>query len=226
MRVSRLGGLVLIEFAVLIAICDAGLGNLRSVERAVLEASKTRAAVSVVVSSAPDVLARADKIVVPGQGGFGACTRALAGGLGDVIRESIARGVPYLGICLGLQVLFGASEEAPGAPGLGVFDGDVVRLEASVDTTTGAPRKIPHTGWNVVDRVGERPGILDLEPHHFYFVHSYVVRPADARIIAATTEYGAPFVSAIAKDNVFACQFHPEKSQRAGLALLERFVAA
>ncbi len=217
---------MLCDFAVLIAICDAGLGNLRSVERALVEASKSRAGISVTVSSEPDVVARADKIVFPGQGGFGACTLGLAAGLGEAVRASIARGVPYLGICLGLQVLFGASEEAPGAAGLGVFEGDVARLDASVDPATGAPRKIPHMGWNVVERVTTDGGILEGEAHHFYFVHSYVVRPKDRRIVAATTEYGDSFVSAVAKDNVFACQFHPEKSQRAGLALLERFVAA
>jgi glutamine amidotransferase len=216
---------VLCEFAVLIAICDAGLGNLRSVERALLAATTARTGVFVTVSSEPDVIARADKVVFPGQGGFGACTLGLAAGLGEAVRESIARGVPYLGICLGLQVLFGKSEEAPAAAGLGVFQGDVVRLDASLDPATGAPRKIPHIGWNVVDRVTTDDGLLDREPHHFYFVHSYVVRPNDSTIVAATTEYGAPFVSAVAKDNVFACQFHPEKSQRAGLALLERFVA-
>jgi glutamine amidotransferase len=218
---------MLFESAVLIAICDAGLGNLRSVERAVLEAAKPRASVSVVVSPEPDVIARADKIVVPGQGGFGACSRALFDrGLAGALLESIARGTPYLGICLGLQVLFGASEESPGAPGLGVLDGDVVRLDASIDETTGAPRKIPHVGWNVAAPVDGHGGVLDAATRHFYFVHSYVVRPTDARIVAATTDYGASFVSAIAKDNVFACQFHPEKSQRAGIALLERFVSA
>jgi glutamine amidotransferase len=217
---------MLFESAVFIAICDAGLGNLRSVERAIVEAGKARGAASVVVSSDPDVLARADKIVVPGQGGFGACSRALAGGLGDVIRTSIARGVPYLGICLGLQVLFRGSEEAPGAPGLAIFDGDVARLEASLDPATGAPLKIPHMGWNVVEPGPAGGAMLDRSPQHFYFVHSYVVRPKDPSIVASTTSYGAPFVSAVAKDNVFACQFHPEKSQRAGLALLERFLAA
>ncbi len=218
---------MLFESAVRIAICDAGLGNLRSVERAVVEAAKPRSSVSVVVSAEPDVIARADKVVVPGQGGFGACSRALFDrGLAEVIRESIGRGTPYLGICLGLQILFSASEEAPAAPGLGIFGGDVVRLDASVDETTGMPRKIPHVGWNVADPVEGHTGVLDREARHFYFVHSYVVRPTDTRIVAATTEYGASFVSAIEKDNVFACQFHPEKSQRAGIALLERFVAA
>ena len=173
---------------------------------------------------------------MPGQGGFADCARALDGGLGEVIRESIARGAPYLGICLGLQVLFERSEEAPGAAGLGIFPGEVVRLLGGMDAVSGGALKIPHTGWNTAspEPAGAKaglsrslvPSLLPSAPTFFYFVHSYVVAPKDARIVAATTEYGERFVSAIASDNVFACQFHPEKSQRAGLALLTRFLAS
>lgn len=177
----------------------------------------------VTITRDPDALRRADKVVVPGQGAFRDCARSLDAGLGEVLRERIARGAPYFGICLGLQVLFATSEEAPGCLGLGVFAGDVARLEGGVDPATGERLKIPHMGWNVA-RPGPTRGLVPAEPEYFYFVHSFAVRPADASIIAATTEYGVPFVSAIAKDNVFACQFHPEKSQAAGLALLVRFV--
>jgi glutamine amidotransferase len=207
-----------------IVVCDSGLGNLRSVERAIVAAGGK----DVAVSRDPDVVRRADAVVVPGQGGFGDCARALASsGLGEAIREKIRAGAPYLGICLGLQVLFGSSEEAPGCAGLGVLEGDVVRLAVGTDDLTGAPLKVPHVGWNTVEPGVAAPrSLLPAAPAHFYFVHSYVVAPRDARVVAATTEYGARFVSAVARDNVFACQFHPEKSQRVGLALLERFLAA
>jgi glutamine amidotransferase len=209
-----------------IAICDVGVGNLRSVERAISTVCDSRRITAeIAITRDPDVLRRAEKIVVPGQGAFGDCARALGAGMGEALRERIARGTPYLGICLGLQVLFGASEEAPGCAGLGVLEGDVVKLRGGVDATTGGALKIPHVGWNVA----EPKAASDLLPEraaHFYFVHSYVVRPKDARVVAAETEYGERFVSAVAKDNVFACQFHPEKSQREGLALLERFVSA
>ena len=194
-------------------------------ERALLEACSLGGyQAEVEVTRDPARLAAADKLVMPGQGGFGDCARALAGGLGDAVREHLASQRPYLGICLGLQVLFESSEEAPGCAGLGVFKGQVVKLKSGIDAVTQAPLKIPHTGWNVAEPT-KNAGLVPASAEHFYFVHSYVVAPADASIVAATTEYGERFVSAVAKDNVFACQFHPEKSQRAGIALLERFVA-
>jgi glutamine amidotransferase len=170
-------------------------------------------------------LAGADKLVMPGQGGFGDCARAMTAGVGDAIRAHIATQRPYLGICLGLQVLFEESEEAPGCAGLGILKGPVVKLREGVDGVTGASLKIPHTGWNEV-RPTAHPGLLTARTEHFYFVHSFVVAPSDPAVVAATTDYGEPFVSAVAYDNVFACQFHPEKSQRGGLALLERFLAS
>jgi glutamine amidotransferase len=206
-----------------IAVCDVGLGNLRSFERALVEASRGRR-VEVEITREPARVAAADAVVMPGQGAFGDCVRGLASGLGDAVREQLRRGRPYLGICLGLQVLFGSSEEAAGCAGLGVFEGSVVRLAGGVDALTGAALKIPHVGWNTADSAPAR-GLLSPESQHYYFVHSYAVVPADPSVVAATTEYGPRFVSAVARDNVFACQFHPEKSQRAGLALLERFVA-
>jgi glutamine amidotransferase len=216
-----------------IAVCDVGLGNLRSVERALQEASRG-VAVEVEVTKDPARIAAADKLVMPGQGGFGDCARALsstlANGVGDAVREHLRAERPYLGICLGLQVLFASSEEAPGVAGLGVLPGQVVRLKGGIDPDTGAPLKIPHVGWNTVEARPGNEGWLAAGPaRHFYFVHSFVVVPGDAgdaSIVAGTTDYGGTFVSAVATGNIFACQFHPEKSARAGLALLERFVAS
>jgi glutamine amidotransferase len=196
------------------------------VERALLEACKQggyRAEVE--VTSDLGHLRAADKLVMPGQGGFGDCARAMTAGVGDAIRAHLAAQRPYLGICLGLQVLFEGSEEAPDCTGLGVMKGAVVKLSDGVDPVTGASLKIPHTGWNEALPSANR-GLLLPEAEHFYFVHSYVVAPSDAAVVAATTDYGTPFVSAVARDSIFACQFHPEKSQRAGIALLERFLAS
>ncbi len=210
-----------------VAVVDVGLGNLRSVERA-LQRAATDASVEarVIVTRDADAIARADKIVVPGQGAFRDCACALsdARGMGNAIRASVSRGQPYLGICLGLQVLFESSEEASGSAGLGIFAGDVARLPDR-DDATGATLKIPHVGWNTVVP-GAAPTALPLVPSWFYFVHSFAVRPRDPSIVAATTAYGASFVSAVAKDNVLAVQFHPEKSQGGGLALLARFLAS
>jgi glutamine amidotransferase len=196
------------------------------VERGLLEACN-QAGCRAEVEVTRDIgrLAGADKLVMPGQGGFGDCARAMNEGVGDAIRDHIAAQRPYLGICLGLQVLFEGSEEAPGCAGLGILRGSVVKLRTGIDSVTGASLKIPHTGWNVA-RPTAHPGLLRPKAEHFYFVHSFVVAPSNPDVIAATTDYGDPFVSAIAYDNVFACQFHPEKSQRAGLALLERFLAS
>jgi glutamine amidotransferase len=209
-----------------ITVCDVGLGNLRSVERALREAARGRS-MDVEVTRDPARVSKADRLVMPGQGGFGDCARALEGALGDAVREHVTRGRPYLGICLGLQVLFGSSEEAKGCAGLGLLAGEVVRLRGGVDTSTGGALKIPHVGWNEVVPERAHRGLLAVETEHFYFVHSYVVVPRDPAVIAGTTEYGSErFVSAVVCENVFACQFHPEKSQRAGLALLGRFLAS
>jgi imidazole glycerol-phosphate synthase subunit HisH len=209
-----------------IAVCDVGLGNLRSVERALREASRGRR-IEVEVTSDPARVAEADRLVMPGQGAFGDCARALSGSLGDAVRRHLAAARPYLGICLGLQVLFAASEEAPGCTGLGVLEGSVVRLAPGMDPATRARFKVPHVGWNTARPVGDSRGhLLRGDPQYFYFVHSFAVVPRDPRVVAAMTEYGEPFVSAVAFENTFACQFHPEKSGRAGLGLLERFLTA
>jgi glutamine amidotransferase len=210
--------------AVRVVVCDVGLGNLRSVERALREAGRG-ARVDVEITSDPARVRQADVLVMPGQGGFADCARALAGDLGTAVREHLAAERPYLGICLGLQVLFESSEEAPGAAGLGLRGGSVVRLPRGDDAMTGT-LKIPHVGWNTVEPVAGVRSILPAEPTHFYFVHSYAASPSDTGDVCGWTEYGVRFPSAIARGNVFACQFHPEKSQRAGLALLARFLAS
>jgi imidazole glycerol-phosphate synthase subunit HisH len=207
-----------------IALCDVGIGNLRSVERALMHAAAGSRA-EVEVTGDPARVAAADRLVMPGQGAFGDCARALAGALGDAVREHIRRERPYLGICLGLQVLFGTSDEASGCAGLGVLAGHVKRLDGGVDADTGGPLKIPHVGWNEAEPSAENRGLM-ADAAHYYFVHSYVAVPDDRSVVAATTEYGERFVSAVARGNLFACQFHPEKSESAGLALLERFLAS
>lgn len=189
-----------------IVVCEHGVGNVRSVVRAI---GRVVASAEVVVTGDPDAIRRADRIVVPGQGSFGAFAKAIHGGLGDALKESIAKGTPYLGICLGLQVLFEDSEEAPGERGLGIYRGRVKRIAAE-------GLALPHIGWN---------SVLP-DKRYFYFAHSYVAVPDDPSIVAGTTEYGQRFTSMVQKDNVLGVQFHPEKSQREGLALLERFFAS
>ena len=198
-----------------IALCDVGLGNLRSVERAVRRVAGDAAILDRVTT--PDGLAGADTIVFPGQGGFGACAAALDAGLGAALVDRIRGGVRYVGICLGMQVLFASSEEAPGARGLAVFPGVVKKLRPS------GPLKVPHCGWNRAEPGVAGRALFEGAPW-FYFVHSYVCAPEDESIVAARTTYGEPFVSAIARGELFACQFHPEKSQAVGLRVLRTFV--
>lgn len=203
-------------------IVDTGLGNMRSVERAVELALAEGQ--RVVRTHDPDRVRRADRLVLPGQGAFRDTARALDGGLGEVILEHIRKGTPYLGICMGLQLLFGSSEESPGDRGLGWFDGSVRRLEGGGDI------KIPHMGWNQIDLHGEGHPVLEAAGGAgawFYFVHSYHAVPDDPAIVAASCSYGPNEVTAaVARDNVFATQFHPEKSQRTGAALLRAFFAS
>jgi imidazole glycerol-phosphate synthase subunit HisH len=200
-----------------IAIVDVCSGNLRSVERALGQVGG-----DAVVTRDPDVVRRADKIVVPGQGAFGVFMRGLVErGLGDAVREAIASGRPYLGICLGMQVLFDDSEEQGPCAGLGVVAGRVVRLHPG-----DARLKVPHIGWNQVARRHPDP-LLDGIPEgaYLYFDHSYHARPADPALVTLDADHGVPITAAIRKDNLFACQFHPEKSQAVGLQLLHNFVA-
>jgi glutamine amidotransferase len=183
---------------------------------------RTAPAQSVIDATAdPDVVRRADVLFVPGQGSFGAFAAALGGGLREALVESIAAGAPYFGICLGLQILFEESDEAPGARGLGILRGRVRRLEPGLDA--GRPRALPHVGWNRAEPVAGASSLV--APAHYYFAHTYAAAPEDSEVVLATTEYGQSFTSAVQKDNVAGVQFHPEKSQRAGLQLLERFFA-
>jgi len=206
-----------------IALIDLGMGNLRSVARA-LEEGARRAGVDagVTLTAKPEELLGFDKIVMPGQGAFRDCAAALAAGLGEALLERIRAGVPFLGICLGLQALFDESEEAPGQKGLGVFRGAVRRLEGAEGI------KIPHMGWNRIELTRAGAGALSAyegDAPHLYFVHSYHAVPDDESIVAAVTHHGKSRVTAaVQHDNVLAVQFHPEKSQEAGLQLLERFL--
>jgi glutamine amidotransferase len=215
-----------------VAIVDIGIGNLRSVQKAVERAAADsgRAATEVVITDDPDRVARADRVVLPGQGAFRLCSLALARDLGDAVRGQIQRGTPYLGICLGLQALFTASEEAPSYPGLGVYEGTNVRLrDGARDAESGVPVKIPHMGWNALRLRGGGHPLLEAaggEGTHVYFVHSFHAAPEDRSLVVATVQHGPHEVTAaVARDNVFATQFHPEKSQTAGLALLGAFLS-
>lgn len=204
-----------------IAIVDYGMGNLRSVHKALEHVAP---AASVTVTSDPDVIWKAKRIVVPGQGAMRNCMRELeTRGLREAVMDAAAT-KPFLGICLGLQMLFEESEEGH-IHCLNILPGKVVHFPASAMTTPdGLKLKVPHMGWNQVHQAIEHPLWQGIEKDaRFYFVHSYYVEPADPHTIAAQSDYPFPFTCAIAKDNIFAVQFHPEKSQVAGLTLLSNF---
>ncbi|WP_417067927.1 imidazole glycerol phosphate synthase subunit HisH [Niveibacterium terrae] len=203
-----------------IVVVDYGMGNLRSVAKAIEHvAPKAR----VVVSADPRELASADRLVVPGQGALHDCLREfLARGLREAV-EKASREKPFLGICVGMQMLFEHGEEGD-TQALGLIPGEVPRFARGLVAADGARLKVPHMGWNEVIQTIPHPlfaGIADRE--RFYFVHSYYCAPRDAAATAARTEYGLSFTSAIARDNIFATQFHPEKSAAAGLKMLENF---
>ncbi len=204
-----------------IAVIDAGTGNLRSVEKALATVGAHP-----VVTRDPDLVRRAGKVVVPGQGAFGDFLAGLRGrNLEEPLREVIAAGRPYLGICLGLQVLYEESEEHGPVSGLGLLPGHVVRFRPADPAL-----KIPHMGWNQVHRppgAAADPMLRGIDDGtYFYFVHSYHVVPADRSAVALTSDHGVEFCAAIRHRNLFACQFHPEKSAAAGLRLLANFVEA
>ncbi len=206
----------------MIVVVDYGMGNLRSVAKALAHVAPSE---EVAVSSDPAVILRADRVVLPGQSAMPDCMKGLvASGLVDTVRK-VLEDRPFLGICLGLQMLFDASEEGP-TECLHAISGSVVRFrDQAMSAPGGARLKVPHMGWSPVRQV--RPhalwaGIEDGE--RFYFAHSYHPVPEDSSLTAATVDYPSAFTCAIARANIFATQFHPEKSQRAGLTLLANFV--
>jgi len=200
-----------------IVIVDYGMGNLRNVQKAFekigFEARLTRN---------KNDIGRASAIVLPGVGAFKDCMENLEKyGLVEILLRSIEKGKPYLGICLGLQVLFSESKEFGSHKGLDLIQGKVVRFVPDPE------HKVPHMGWNTIEKEKEGPMLQGIENgDFFYFVHSYYVIPDETQWIASFTTYGKPFVSSIWKENLFATQFHPEKSQQKGLRILENFVKA
>lgn len=204
-----------------IAIVDYGMGNLRSVQKAFEHVAP---AASIIVTGDPDAVRKAKRVVVPGQGAMRNCMHELeTRGLREAVMEATAH-KPFLGICIGLQMLFEESEEGH-IKGLNILSGKVVHFPAAAMTTAdGQKLKVPHMGWNQVYQAIKHPlweGIA--EDARFYFVHSYYVETTDSASIAARSNYPFPFTCAVAKDNIFAVQFHPEKSQLAGLTLLSNF---
>ena len=197
------------------------MGNLRSVQKA-LEFVGAK----VIVTHDPDLILSADSVVLPGVGAFKDCMANLNKlSLIEPIRKFIDSGKPFLGICLGLQVLFEESEEYGPVPGLGILPGKVVKfIDGSSDTRKGPQIKIPHMGWNQIKVKKNAPLFAGVgDSPYFYFVHSYYVVPEDPEMVATVTHYGIEFVSGIQHKNIYAFQFHPEKSQTLGLSILERF---
>ena len=197
----------------MIILIDYGVGNLYSVEKAVASVGG-----DVKISSSAEDIRRAEKIILPGVGAFGDCMKNLeATGLIPTIKQEIFSGKPILGICVGMQILFAGSDESPCAEGLKIFGGQVKKIRAD-------GLKIPHMGWNSVTFADSKLFAgLSGEPY-FYFVHSYHAKPDDKKIIAATTAYGEEVTAAVEFENIFATQFHPEKSGDVGLHVLKNFI--
>ena len=198
----------------MIAIIDYDAGNLRSVEKA-LEALGQQ----VIVTKDTETIRQAEKVVLPGVGAFGDAMANLQRlGLVEVIRETAASGKPFLGICLGLQLLFEDSDETPGVPGLGILRGHIKRIPEQPGL------KVPHMGWNNLELHHDGALFRGLPEHPYvYFVHSYYLEAEDPDIVTATAEYGVTIHASVQSGNLFACQFHPEKSSRIGLAILKNF---
>ena len=203
----------------MIAVVDYGMGNLRSVQKALEKVGYTAT-----VTSNPQQIADARAVVLPGVGAFKDCIHNLEElNLIEPILQSIRSGKPFLGICLGLQVLFTESDEFGKTPGLNLIKGTVVHFSQK-NSSPDSRLKIPHMGWNALSFKKKLPLFNGVEDgSFFYFVHSYYVKPEDKGVIATTTSYGVDFTSSIQKDNIFACQFHPEKSQQVGLQVLKNF---
>ncbi|MCM1136557.1 MAG: imidazole glycerol phosphate synthase subunit HisH [Clostridium sp.] len=198
------------------AIIDYDAGNIKSVEKALLKLGE-----EAVITRDREMILNADRVILPGVGAFGAAMDKLhAYGLADVIYDVVEKGTPFLGICLGLQLLFEESEESKGVKGLGILPGTILRIPEE------AGLKIPHIGWNSLKF--PNPGRLFKgipEDSCVYFVHSYYLKAKDEGIVTASTEYGALIHASVERDNVFACQFHPEKSSEVGLTILRNFIS-
>lgn len=198
----------------MITVIDYDAGNLKSVEKALQSLGE-----DVLVTRDRQELLSADKVILPGVGNFGDAMEKLEGfGLVNVIQDVIRQGKPFLGICLGLQLLFERSEEAPGVKGLGILKGEILRIP------DGDGLKVPHIGWNSLKLQNQGRLFVGLEEEPYvYFVHSYYLKAEDSQIVKAVTEYGVPIDASVEQGNVYACQFHPEKSSRTGLAILKNF---
>ncbi len=200
----------------MIAIIDYDAGNIKSVEKAL----QYLGAGTILTRDKNEIL-NADKVILPGVGSFGdAMNRLKKYELEPVIREVVDKGTPFLGICLGLQLLFESSEETPGVEGLSILKGKIIRIPE------GEYLKIPHMGWNSLHLTGNGRLFAGIEEGSYvYFVHSYYLKAEDDGIVKATTQYNTCIHASVEKDNVFACQFHPEKSSKVGLKMLENFLA-
>ena len=206
----------------IIAVVDYGMGNLRSVSKALEHVVQDGQ--RVIVSSNADEISDAERVVFPGQGAARDCMQQLKNLKLDEVVLHAANEKPFLGICMGMQVLMSHSEENQGIDCMNLYSGDVRAFSDDALNTQMQSLKVPHMGWNEVSHKQSHPLWRDIkENNRFYFVHSYYVDPKDQTLVAGTTEYGINFVSAIARDNVFAAQFHPEKSAHDGLQLLKNF---
>ena len=200
----------------MIGIIDYDAGNIKSVEKAVQFLGA-----EAVISRDPEVLRKADKVILPGVGSFGDAMEKLHKyGLVDLIHEIVEKGTPFLGICLGLQLIFEESEETPGVKGLGLLKGKICRIPDENGTL-----KVPQIGWNSLHMEKESALFKGIEEGAYvYFVHSYYLKAQDPTVVAASTEYGVHIHAAVEKDNIYACQFHPEKSSDVGLQILKNFI--
>ena len=199
----------------MIAIIDYDAGNIRSVEKAMQFLGEEP-----VVTRDRDVILSAEKVILPGVGAFGDAMGKIRGyGLEKVIQDTVEKGTPFLGICLGLQLLFERSDESQGVPGLGILQGEILRIPDREDL------KVPHIGWNSLAYPSQGTLFQGIpEGEYVYFVHSYYLKARDERIVKASTEYGVTIHASVEKDNVYACQFHPEKSSQIGMKILQNFV--
>lgn len=201
----------------MIAVIDYDAGNIKSVEKALKFLGE-----EVMITRDPEIILHADGVILPGVGSFGDAMEKLRHyGLVDVIRTCVEKRKPFLGICLGLQLMFESSEESPGVAGLGLLKGRIVKIPAENGL------KVPHMGWNNLTFPGKRGRLFEALPEHpyVYFVHSYYLQAEEESIVTATTEYGVTIHASVEKDNLFACQFHPEKSSDVGLSMLKAFIA-